>query len=305
MAVKPVKKYIYTFLCMTTPCEVQVYSQSAQLANRLAKRIEKNSKRLEKKYNFFNPNSFLSQLNSRQQEIMTIDAETHSVLSQVRSLSEQTQGLFDITTGTLKHCAQLHSIDEVESCRSDLRHCMGPDSWQLLDKAILFNNDKVKLDLGGVIKEVAVDQAGKLAQEAKLSALINFGGDIYVNGTKPNGDGFKVAIKNPKDPSQHIAVVQLSNQGLTTSAHYERNTLVEGKSYSHIIDARTEQTGGVNLDTSDQLQPTILSATAISDSVLTSGLLTTALMIEPSLKPLPETHIVLIDDQLQVRHNLG
>ena len=296
MAVKPVKKYTSSFLCMTTPCEVQVYSQSAQLANRLAKRIEKNSKRLEKKYNFFSPDSFLSQLNNRSQSEIKIDAETHTVLTQVRKLSEHTQGLFDITTGTLKHCTKLDSIEKVEFCQRDLKQYMGPDCWQLNKESILFHNDKVKLDLGGVIKEVAVDQAGQLAKEAGLSALINFGGDIYVNGNKPNGDAFNVAIKNPKDTSQHIAVVQLSNQGLTTSAHYERSTLVQGKSYSHIIDAR--KLAEINTE------PMILSATAISDSVLTSGLMTTALMIDPSLQPFAETHIVLVDDQLQVRHNL-
>jgi len=302
MAVKPIKKYTHTFLCMTTPCEVQVYSPSEQMANRLAKRIEKNSKRLEKKYNFFSPDSFLSQLNNRpaseNMAEIEIDLETHSVLSQVRMLSEQTGGLFDISTGTLKHCAQLASIEQVESCRLNLRQYMGPDSWQLLDKKICFNNDKVKLDLGGVIKEVAVDQAGQLAKEAGLSALINFGGDIYVNGNKPNGDAFNVAIKNPKDTQQAIAVVQLSNQGLTTSAHYERSTQVEGKSYSHIIDTRDIR----SKDKSTEI--TILSATAISDSVLTSGLLTTALMIDSNLKPLPNSSIVLVDDQLNIRHNL-
>ena len=304
MAVKPVKKYTTSFLCMTSPCEVQIYSQSAQIANRLAKRIEKNSKRLESKYNFFNPNSFLSQLNNRTQAEMEIDTETQSVLAQVRRLSGHTQGLFDITTGTLKHCTKLDSIKEVESCQINLKQYMGPDSWQLNEKTILFHNDKVKLDLGGVIKEVAVDQAGQLAKEAGLSALINFGGDIYVNGNKPNGEAFKIAIKNPKDTRQHIAVVQLSNQGLTTSAHYERNTLVEGKSYSHIIDAREAHTGENNSDTAENTGLTILSATAISDSVLSSGLMTTALMIDPSLVPLTEMHIVLIDDQLQIHHNL-
>jgi thiamine biosynthesis lipoprotein len=80
--------------------------------------------------------------------------------------------------------------------------------------------------------------------------------------------------------------------------------LVEGKSYSHIIDTREAHTGENNSDTAENTDLTILSATAISDSVLSSGLMTTALMIDPSLVPLTEMHIVLIDDQLQIRHNL-
>jgi len=283
---------------MTTPCEIQIYSSSSQMAQRLAKRIEKNSRRLETKYNFFSQDSFLTEINQRTKDHVLIDRETHDILQNVRDLSKLTQGVFDITTGTLKQCLQLSSSQQIQACQLELKQLIGPDSWQLQHDRIVFSNNHVKLDLGGVIKEVAVDQAGLLAKQAKMSALINFGGDIYVNGNKPDGSAFNVAIKNPKDPSQHIAIVQLTNQGLTTSAHYERSTLIDGQTYSHIIDGRNEDA----LKQNDL--NTIISATAISDSVLTSGLYTTALMIDPNLKPAEDMHIVLIDDQLQVRHNL-
>jgi thiamine biosynthesis lipoprotein len=36
------------------------------------------------------------------------------------------------------------------------------------------------------------------------SAIINFGGDIYAHGKKPNEDKFKIAIKNPKDKNNNF-----------------------------------------------------------------------------------------------------
>lgn len=110
-----------------------------------------------------------------------------------------------------------------------------------------------------------------MLKKAKItSALINFGGDIYALGCKPNGQPFSVGIKNPLNPKEYITHANISNQALTTSASYERNHTIEDKNYSHII-------------STDTLQNRILSATVISSSVVESGVFSTALMIEPKL----------------------
>ncbi len=288
------KKFTHQFHCMTTPCELILYSDNAQTAKSVTQDIEANTRRLENKYNFFDSNSFLSSLNNRSQSRIAIDAETHSILTQVRELSEKTKQHFDITTGTLKKSTTLKSVKEVEAYRTRLAPFMGPETWHLEEDAVVFSNKQVKLDLGGVIKEYAVDQAGIIAKNNNIAALINFGGDIYVNGQKPDNSNFTVALKNPKQPQQHIAVIQLCNQGLTTSAHYERSTQVEGRSYSHIIGKQ---------ETSNTAK--IISATVISDSVMGSGIYSTALMIEPTLAVDKNISVVLIDDQLRLHQNIA
>lgn len=286
------EKHTHHFVCMTSPCEIILYAKNKNQAMRVASEIENNTRRLEDKYNFFNKNSCLSKINNRTEDRVKIDEETLSVLRQVREMSVKTQGKFDITVGTLKQCEKLESVKEIESCRTRLKCLIGPDSWSLSEGFVHFKNTRVKIDLGGVIKEYAVDQAAIIAATAGLSALINFGGDIYVNGRKPDGSLFNVAIKNPKDTSQNIAILKLSDQGLTTSAHYERSTMVEGKSYSHII-------GGDNADIS------ILSATVISDSVLVSGIWSTSLMIKPDLAVDNDISVVLIDESLRLHQHIG
>lgn len=294
-------KYSHQFHCMTTPCEVILYSETIKKAKKVARSIEKNTKRLEKKYNFFSPNSFLSALNNRSESSLIIDRETCKILKQVRKLSEKTNHCFDITTGTLKHCAKLDSVDKIETCRKQLAPFIGPNTWHIEGDKIHFTNKEVKLDLGGVIKEYAVDQAGEIAKKFNTSALINFGGDIYVNGQKPDESNFSIALKNPKQPQQHIAVLQLCNQGLTTSAHYERSTQIEGKTYSHIINSKVDDDKTV---IPEKTPPTVLSATVISNSVLTSGIYSTALMLNPTLEIDKDINIVLIDDQLRLHQNI-
>lgn len=284
-------QYSFHFTCMTTPCEVVLYANNKSYAAEIASRIESNSFRLEKKYNFYSNDSFISAINTRKINHLTLDTETHKILTTVRRLSKQTEGLFDITAGTLKQCRSLATIKQVEACQKRLKSKVGINSWRIEGTKIIFRDLETQIDLGGVVKEYAVDQAGEIARQAGLSALVNFGGDIYVNGEKPDGQAFRIAIKNPKKPKQQLAIIQLKNQGLTTSAHYERSTKVEGKKYSHIIG---EKTGALK----------ILSATVISDSVLTSGIFSTSLMLNASLQLSNELGVILIDDQLRLHQNI-
>lgn len=276
---------------MTTPCEILLYTNNRNLAIRVAADIKSNSFRLEKKYNFYSEDSFVTEINRRKNNCPGIDPETRDVLTTVRNLSKKTEGNFDITAGTLKQCLSLDSIEAVEACRERLKPHIGINSWNIVGNEIVFNNFHTQIDLGGVIKEYAVDQAAEIANQAGLAALINFGGDIYVNGIKPDGQPFGIAIKNPKDPEQKLAIIQLRDQGLTTSAHYERNTEIEGKSYSHIIG---EARGKLK----------ILSATVISESVLKSGIFSTSLMLDPSLQVSNQLGLILIDDQLRLHQNI-
>ncbi len=312
---KNLKKYSHQFNCMTTPCEVQLYAADAKSAEKVARLIENNTRRLEKKYNFFSDDSLIAKINNRTQAIVNIDKETHYVLSLVQTLSAKTQGSFDITVGTLKQCAKQTTVAKIEACRAKLKPFIGADKWRLTENSLHFSNEFVKLDLGGVIKEFAVDQAGEIAKNENMAALINFGGDIYVNGNKPDGSPFNVAIKNPKNPQENIAILQLSNQGLTTSAHYERSTLVEGKSYSHIINSSSSNSNRTNANNSntnekkhnnDQTSDTsaMLSATVISHSVLTSGIYSTSLMVNANLVIEGNINVVMIDEELRLHQNI-
>ncbi len=288
------KKYTFQFSCMTTPCEIQIFAPHKAKAENIAKSIKKNTRRLEKKYNFYDEQSFLSSLNNREHSTTTIniDDETQQVLQSVRKLEKQTKGIFDVTVGTFKQRAGFKQSTEIEEYRSQLKPFTGQGSWFVKDNKIVFNNPYVKLDLGGVIKEYAVDQGAAIARKSGCSSLINFGGDIFANGNKPDGSPFVVAIKNPENPTESIAMVQLSDQGLTTSAHYERSLVVSGKNYSHIIGDQTAQS------------QSILSATVLSNSVMESGVYSTALMLNPNLDILDKVGVILIDDKLRLHQNI-
>ena len=80
-----------------------------------------------------------------------------------------------------------------------------------------------------------------------------------------------MGIKNPQNPKEFIQFVEIENEALTTSASYERNVTIEGEVFSHIL-------------TKGEKKEHPLSVTVISKNCVESGVFSTALMVNPSLK---------------------
>jgi len=269
---------------MTSPCEVQLYCNDRQKSKEVAQKILNSAKELEIKYNFYNPNSYLSALNKRETNLL--DMQTKELLSRAKLFYTQTNHIFDVTMGTLSGARKLETKEQIEEASKVLEPYVGVEHFKIKKNRLTFDNQYTRIDLGGFVKEYAVDVAVKIVKKYKIeSALINFGGDIYALGVKPNGDAFSIGIKNPLKPTEYLTGQSISNQALTTSASYERSHSVDGKSYSHII-------------TKESLQSKIISATVIAPTTLEAGVFSTSLMIEPSLGT--KYKKILISDTLDI-----
>jgi thiamine biosynthesis lipoprotein len=270
---------------MTSPCEIHLFCSSQNRAEKIASKILQSSKSLEQKYNFYNQNSYLSQINQR--KISQLDIQTKDLLRRAKLFYTKTDGIFDITAETLNSALKHDRVAKIEDEKEKLLPFVGAEHFKIQKNKIVFDNPYTLIDLGGFVKEFAVDMAVKLLKKEKItSALVNFGGDIYALGTKPNQEPFIVGIKNPLNPKEYIKYVELSNQALTTSASYERNYKIEDRVYSHIIEKK------------GHLQEKIISASVISSSTIESGVYSTALMIKPNLAT--NLQKVLIDEQLNL-----
>lgn len=265
------KKFIYKYEAMTTPCELIIYAKEKAIADASAMAVLNETKRLEKKYNYFKEDSFLSSINSRQTNI--IDSETKSILQRAKQYYKATDTAFDITIATIKDLYKNEkNLSTLETKKAETMQYIGCEHFSLKKDKIIFDNEYTKIDLGGFVKEYAVDRAVVVLKKHKINAaLINYGGDIYVLGKKPDGSKFKVGIKDPKDKTQYATEVELENQALTTSASYERNYTIEGKTFSHIISKEDSSSN-------------ISSVTVISNNCVESGIYSTSIMINQSLK---------------------
>jgi len=61
-----------------------------------------------------------------------------------------------------------------------------------------------------------------------------------VVGKKPDGNAFRVAVKNPIDGNDYAKVLDMSSgEVLSVSGDYERYFTIGGEKYHHIIDPET------------------------------------------------------------------
>ncbi len=63
-------------------------------------------------------------------------------------------------------------------------------------------------------------------------------GDVVAIGTK-NHVPWRIAVKHPRKPGESVAVLPITNGGVSTSGDYERYFEAGGRRYCHIIDPRT------------------------------------------------------------------
>lgn len=285
----------HVFEAMTTRCELQFYGVTPAQGQAVAQRIEARVAALVQRYNFHAAGSWLNQaVNNRRSNTVDLDAECAAVLAVVRAHAAHTQGGFDITVGTYAgQLALARTLADVAAVRKRLAVYTGPDRWALDGRTLCFDNPYTRFDLGGVIKEHAVDVSARLAQDAGVPAgLVNYGGDLFAFGKKPDGSRFVASVPQPLAPQHLLFALDLEDQALTTSAHYARQRLLKAAagaaagatppSLSHVIGAAT---GAGRW----------LSASVVSRSALVSGIYSTALLVRPGVALPADVLAVVVD----------
>ena len=279
---------------MTTACQITLYETSASKANCIAQKIFDQTKAIEKKYNFHNEQSWLNTLiNQRKKQSIKLDSQTAKILEKVHRLSGQVNGVFDITLGTYVYAAKQFQSLSKQQLKEKYQKVIGLENWNIQNNFIHFKHKDTKIDLGGVMKEVAVDMASELALNASGASLINFGGDMKINGRKPNGECFKVGIKNPLNTKQILLSLEVENLALTTSGHYARIQKLAGNEHSHILSS-----------TLSNEKHEVLSSTLLAEDTLTAGLYSTSLLLDKHVQCPDNVKYLLIDNQ-KVMHRFG
>jgi thiamine biosynthesis lipoprotein len=275
----------HTFAAMTTHCELQLYGVSAADGLAIALQIEARVAELVRRYNFHATDSWLTQaVNHRRGHRVPLDAESLAILTTVRQHAERTEGLFDISVGTYAARLRLaRSMAEAAKIRQQLQRYTGLARWSLVADCLVFDNYYTRLDLGGVIKEYAVDESARIAQAAGVVAgLVNYGGDLTTWGVKPNQQRFVAAIPHPLEPQKMLFGLDLHNQALTTSGHYARQRALKDGVLSHVIPSTPIAQGW-------------LSASVVSTSALVSGIYSTALLLNDNINLPNECFAVVVD----------
>ena len=106
--------------------------------------------------------------------------------------------------------------------------------------AVRFGDPDLQLDLGGIAKGYAVDQAVATLRDWGITrAFVAAGGDLFAMGESDHGGPWQVGVRDPKDPDRVMATLPLSDGAVATSGDYFRYFDYQGRRYHHILDPAT------------------------------------------------------------------
>ena len=136
--------------------------------------------------------------------------------------------------------AKLPSEEEIQR----LLKITDPEEIVLNDsnREVYLSKEGMRIDLGALAKGYIADKLKEfLVEQGVQSGIIDLGGNILTIGENPTFQRpWRIGIQNPVlDRGEHVAVIEVSDASVVTSGIYERQLVVDGKTYHHIFDRTT------------------------------------------------------------------
>ena len=128
------------------------------------------------------------------------------------------------------------------------------------------------LDLGGVAKGYAVDEAVRVLKEGGIrSGIVNAGGDLRSFGLKPGGKRWKIGVQHPENPQEMSGVLEVGEISVATSGDYQRYFEVDDIRYHHILDPATGYPARSGLKGTTVFAPDCATADALATAAFVLG----------------------------------
>lgn len=232
-----------------------------------------------------------------------VSEETYGVIEKGKRYGELTSGRFDIAIGPLvklwgigTDAAKVPEPDAVRECLNHIdfhKIILDPETH-----SVFLAEAGMALDLGGIAKGWAAEKSARYLQEQGVQhAILDFGGNIYAYGTKPDGSSWRIGIQNPSEPrGKYIGIIEVKDKAVVTSGKYERFFMEGGKRYHHILDIQSgfpveNGVASVTIVASDSTD-----ADALSTSVFTLGVKEGLAFAESR----PEIEAIIIDEENKI-----
>jgi thiamine biosynthesis lipoprotein len=216
----------------------------------------------------FDPESALSKANRAPDAWHEVPAVLADAISAAYSAHRVTKGLFDPRVGsTLAAWGYDKSFERIQT------EAVGTTSWDIDIHRTLRGAPVARatwkptvtgnvihlggspIDLGGIGKGLAVRHAAAALADAGRSVLVDAGGDEWLAGPGPDGDGWKVGVEDPLGRDEFVLVLAVTDLGVATSSIARQRWTVRGVPVHHLVDPRTQTPGGAGLAAVTVLHP--------------------------------------------------
>ena len=237
------RRYEFSLVRMGTLVRVVLYTGEEEKAQKAASAVFDRIEELEDILSDYRDESELNRLTREAVERpQAVSPELFSVLEQSQKFSRLSGGAFDITIGPVvrlwREARRAHRLPDAAKL-AKARELVDYRNIEVdpVTRTVMLKRAGMQLDLGGIAKGYAADQAIELLESRGIrTALVALGGDIRVSGTPPGTRGWKVAVENP-DPQgrKNLCTLRLTEGAISTSGDTQQFLESGGARYSHII----------------------------------------------------------------------
>lgn len=290
--------YTRTLKLMGSRFDITVVADTPNNGNHYIDLAVEEIRRIEKLISSWDQNSQTSAINKNAGiKPIAVNTELFKLISRAITLSQLTDGAFDITYASMDRIWKFDGTMESMPSSDVIQKSIEKVGFS---KVILnTKNQKVflplkgmKIGFGAIGKGYAADKAKSLLQsKGVIAGIINASGDMNTWGKHPNGSDWTVAIVNPLDKNNVMATLPIKNQAVVTSGNYEKFVVFKDKRYSHIIDPRTGYPSS-EIISATVFAPKAELADALATSVFVMGIQTGINRINQ----LPNVECILIDN---------
>lgn len=202
---------------------------------------------IDQSMSLYNPNSIISKFNESTSGTL-VDFHFMEVFKRAKIIFKATNGAFDVTVAPLVQLwgfgpKKADKLPDNVTIKNALE-CVGMAKLSRDKRFLSKDNPCVQIDFNGIAQGYTVDIIANHLQSRRIvNFMVEVGGELRINGTKPNQQLFKVGIEGPIDQGlseQRIKhVLQFKKGAVTTSGNYQKFKMNGNQRISHLIDPRT------------------------------------------------------------------
>jgi thiamine biosynthesis lipoprotein len=231
-----------------TIVELTIYAPDQTVANEAARTAFARVKQLDRIFSDYKPDSEAMRLcdEAGTGRAIKVSSELFTVLKAAVTVSEQTDGAFDVTVGTLVQLWRRARKEKRLPTSNQIVVAKELVGWKLvvlneLEQSVELKRAGMRLDFGGIAKGFIAQDVSRLLRERGFErTLVAVAGDIVAGDSPPSADGWKVAVAPlrgvDKAPSR---LLLLKHRAISTSGDAFQFVEIDGVRYSHIVDPKT------------------------------------------------------------------
>ena len=232
---------------MGTLATVTAVASNKQAGDRAVQAAFDEIKRLELLLSTWRSDSELSQVNAKAgRQSVRVSRETLDVVVRSLEMARLTQGGFNIALGPAIEAWSMTERQQIPD-EGELERLKPLVDWASIQidkqvQMIYLPHRGMRIDVGGIGKGYAADRAVEVMKRAGAKGgVVALSGDIKAFGVLPDGTGFPVGIRHPREEGTLIGTIDLQDEAISTAGDYERFFERDGVRYHHILDPHTLQ----------------------------------------------------------------